>query len=294
MIDVLSPECSVRQNKKGDSVAPHKPLLLLLALARLQRGEPRLMTYQELERDLKDLLSKYSNKTRSLHPEYPFWRLRNDCEGKLWDIPNAELVKPNSSGDVSASQLVTGNIKAGFAIDVYDAFKDQPKLAAGFAQRILDESFPESLHEDIRGDIALVATWYEEAVRRKRDPSFARNVLESYRYSCAICHYGSRIDKLLVGVEAAHIKWHCYNGPDECRNGIAMCSLHHKAFDNGGLALSDDGSILVAKSIHGPGAEEAFFRYGGRQIFMPIDPQDRPHLEFVRWHRKEIYRGTSQ
>ena len=41
--------------KRGGERAPHKPLLILYALARLQRGEPRLVSFEELDQGLEGL-----------------------------------------------------------------------------------------------------------------------------------------------------------------------------------------------------------------------------------------------
>ncbi|WP_244531481.1 HNH endonuclease [Halogranum amylolyticum] len=46
-------------------------------------------------------------------------------------------------------------------------------------------------------------------------------------------------------VEAAHIYPRSENGADDPRNGLALCKLHHWAFDSGWLAVSDDYEILV-------------------------------------------------
>lgn len=212
--------------KRGDQVAPHKPLLILLALSRLQMGEPRLLTYQELEPDLKELLTRFSNS--ATNPQYPFWRLRGDMGGKLWDIPRADDLHPNKSGDVSPKDLIDLNIKAGFTSEIFDALKSDPKLLSEISQQILDNYFPPSLHEDIRDCLGLSAEWYKSAVKRKRDPKFAKRILELYRYSCAVCQYGARLGHAPIGIEAAHIKWHSYNGPDHDTNGLALCSIHHK------------------------------------------------------------------
>lgn len=45
--------------KRGDQHAPHKPLLLLLALAKLSRGEPRLIPYVEIDPKLTELLREF-------------------------------------------------------------------------------------------------------------------------------------------------------------------------------------------------------------------------------------------
>ena len=277
--------------KRGDQVAPHKPLLILLALSRLQMGEPRLLTYQELEPDLKELLTRFSNSAPN--PQYPFWRLRGDMGGKLWNIPRAYDLHPNKSGDVSPKDLIDLNIKAGFTSEIFDALKSDPKLLSELSQQILDDYFPPSLHEDIRECLGLSAEWYKSAVKRKRDPKFAKRILELYRYSCTVCQYGARLGHAPIGIEAAHIKWHSYNGPDHDTNGLALCSIHHKAFDSGAIALSDERSILVSKSLNGPGPmEEVFYRHHGKAVILPNQSGSEPSLDYIRWHRREIFRDA--
>lgn len=60
--------------KRGDQRAPHKPLLLLLALAKLSRGEPRLIPYVEIDPKLTELLREFGPVRKAYHSEYPFWR----------------------------------------------------------------------------------------------------------------------------------------------------------------------------------------------------------------------------
>ena len=58
----------------GSQRAPHKPLLLLYALARFVGGQ-RTMPFSEVEPALRDLLAAFGPPRASQHPEYPFWRL---------------------------------------------------------------------------------------------------------------------------------------------------------------------------------------------------------------------------
>ena len=44
-IDVLDAFENIRRAQRDGVYAPHKPLLILLALARVQRGEPRLVEF---------------------------------------------------------------------------------------------------------------------------------------------------------------------------------------------------------------------------------------------------------
>ena len=75
--------------KKGAQRAPHKPLLLLYALARNRRNRDRFIPYTEVDEKLRQLLIDFGPTRRSYHPEYPFWRLQNHG---IWELKNAENV----------------------------------------------------------------------------------------------------------------------------------------------------------------------------------------------------------
>ena len=64
--------------KRGAERAPHKPLLLLYALGKCQRGESRAMPYAEVDPALQGLLRAFGPPRKSYHAEYPFWRLQHD------------------------------------------------------------------------------------------------------------------------------------------------------------------------------------------------------------------------
>ncbi len=72
-----------------------------------------------------------------------------------------------------------------------------------------------------------------QQIRKQRDPLFRKNVLRAYKYQCAICGFNMRHDDTTVALEAAHIKWKQHGGPCEIPNGLALCAIHHKAFDKG-------------------------------------------------------------
>ena len=56
--------------KRGDERAPHKPMLLLLAMGRAVRGEERLVSFREIEAPLTDLLRHFGPPRRAYHPEF--------------------------------------------------------------------------------------------------------------------------------------------------------------------------------------------------------------------------------
>jgi hypothetical protein len=85
-----------------------------------------------------------------------------------------------------------------------------------------------------------IKKWHQYASRGPEGVRFRRKVQEAYRFRCIMC--GSRFPSTSFnrnpGVDAAHIlPWAEYD-LDEVRNGIALCKLHHWAFDEGILIIS--------------------------------------------------------
>jgi putative restriction endonuclease len=133
---------------------------------------------------------------------------------------------------------------------------------------------PTGLDNRIRA-IVLVA-------RAVRDNSFRRRVMEAYGYTCAIC--GMQIGM----VEAAHIILAAATvGSDATSNGIALCVLHHKAYDLGILGIFPDYSIhidvdrLEERGNGLGGRAEELTDYDGRVIATPSLPADKPNPDFL-------------
>jgi len=136
----------------------------------------------------------------------------------------------------------------------------------------------------------------EYAIRTR---GFRQAVIEAYSYKCAIC--GMKInspDSLSWEVEAAHIVPHSSRGRDDILNGLALCHLHHWAFDVGWLTLLDDYTIKVSSQVHSLPSD--FGRLGdyeflrafsikSTRILLPIRSEIHPHHNAIRWHRQNIF-----
>jgi Predicted restriction endonuclease len=269
--------------KKKEQRAPHKPLLLLYALARFQFGEYRL-TYEETRVKLKKLLMEFGPLRKNYSPEEPFVRLTTDG---LWD-----LNKPVNKRRFTDKLLISEGISGGFKDDILRLLKARPILLQEVAEQLLYAHFPESVHQDIMDEIGLELA---VATKRRRNSDFRSRVLRAYEYSCAICGFNVRLGHQLVAVDAAHIQWYQAGGPDYEENGIALCSLHHKLFDRGVFTINQDREILVAEEAHGTvGFEEWLMRYHGMIIRSPISPTYRPQIVFLEWHVREVFRGPAR
>ena len=78
--------------------------------------------------------------------------------------------------------------------------------------------------------------------KKQRDNSFRARVLRAYNYRCAF----SGIQLKLV--DAAHIVPVSYEtATDETCNGIALSSIHHKAYDKGLITFNEKYQVIFNK-----------------------------------------------
>ncbi|WP_436345878.1 HNH endonuclease [Natronorubrum sp. FCH18a] len=126
---------------------------------------------------------------------------------------------------------------------------------------------------------------FTETQRRVRSSAFAKRVKTAYDFRCAICDASRESPAGTVDIEAAHIYPKRDNGSDIVQNGLALCRLHHWAFDAGWLAVSDEYRILVVDRPDLEGYEE-FSRLEGETITVPTAEEERPHAKFLAAHRE--------
>ncbi len=181
------------------------------------------------------------------------------------------------------------NPSAGFSENVFQLFKKDKKLLEDVVNVILEKSFPESIHQDIKTAIGMQEV-YQASRFRRRYQEFREIVLTAYEHRCAVCGYDIRIGMVPLGVEAAHIKWHAANGPDDISNGIALCTLHHKLFDLGAFTINDRREILISEKANGStGFHEHLIQYHKKKMIGPQNPKYYPQKEFVNWHHREVF-----
>ena len=280
--------------KRGDERAPHKPLLILYALARQVRDPNVKFKFSIIEEDIKHLLNEYGKPQQSGRQKVyePFWRLQKDG---IWEVCSDGEIEPNVSGSVSVTDLRNYNATGFFSAGVVQQIKENPDIALRAAWKLLNEHFPESLHQSILADVGLdyktVSAEKYISRKAKRDSKFRQNVLHAYGYSCAVCGFNLRMKTQPVGLEAAHIKWHQHGGPDTENNGLALCATHHKLLDSGALTLSDNYQILLSEWIFDPDRENSFIReHHKREITLPRNSNHSPGVDYLRWHREEVFK----
>jgi putative restriction endonuclease len=275
---------------QGDQRAPHKPLLVLYALGHWQRGDSGDLLFEKLAPDVAMLLKEFGPPRRSYHPEYPFWWLQSDG---VWTIEADGPMSPRaSSNNPTKGELLAKHARGRFRGDVQAALSADPGLAADIALRILEQHFPESLHQDILNAVGL--TMETTATRRKRDPAFRQRVLKAYEYRCAVCGFDVRLGTVSIALDAAHIRWHRAGGPETEDNGLALCVLHHKTFDLGVFTVRE-GMLLVSDQANGTtGFQETLLAYHGKRIREAQHPDWQPEPKHLEWHGREVFKGEAR
>lgn len=279
--------------KKGDQRAPHKPLLLLIMLARLQQGKDRQVAYAEIEEPLTKLLIEFGPSRKSNHPELPFWYLQYD---DLWELTaDAPFRTRPHNRQPSPKEFKDTNARAGFIKEIYTHFYHHPTELVEVAQDLLHQHFPATLHEEIVDQIGFDLSKEREkqlVSRTVRDPGFRRAVLTAYEYRCAVCSWDIRIGDTPVGLEAAHIKWVQYGGPDVVPNGLALCSLHHKLLDKGLLTVSPEYRVQISeRTVAGRSFEERLLPYHEKSILLPSERKNYPDRRYLAWHSKQVLKS---
>lgn len=277
----------------GSQRAPHKPLLLLLTLASVLRGEDRQQPYTAIDDNLRRLLTEFGPYRKSTHPEYPFWRLQND--GDFWEIPQRKELLADLHGrrrvdDIPASLLREHHATGGFSQSVYELLWRDQRLAKEIVARTLQAHFPPTMHEAILDAVGMPL---EEVVvlREARDPAFHETIIRIYEHRCAICGFDGKLGMSDLALDAAHVMWRAAGGPDSEENGVALCALHHRLFDRGALGIDNDHRVLVSQHVHG-GDEvvQTVVRFSGASL-RPPQPGGRPvAAQFIQWHYHEVFR----
>jgi putative restriction endonuclease len=218
---------------------------------------------------------------------YPFTRLRSDL---VWilnrDVP-MDRVTPLEEDDV-VGQFV-GEIESTLRMD--------PKLLLETARQLAEAEFPPT----VSSDVLLAAGLDPESVfgfspigptrQRRRSASWPGRVLTAWDRRCAFCGFDGQLGSGSVGLEAAHIRWFNFDGPDEMDNGLALCALHHKLFDRGVLGLSEEYRIQVSDAY--TARTDA-----GRVVYDLLDRPLRPRpgtevpaLAHISWHQSQVFKG---
>lgn len=117
----------------------------------------------------------------------------------------------------------------------------------------------------------------------KRSPDFTRLILDAYDDRCAMC--GMQLEL----VQAAHIIPHAHeDGSDDPSNGLCLCALHHKAFDDGLVYIDsryrvniNNARIQYLEKVNRLNGKQQFMDSLYDRMDLPADAEYYPSKEMI-------------
>lgn len=127
--------------------------------------------------------------------------------------------------------------------------------------------------------------------RRLHQAGFRERVIHAYQSQCSMCQL--RHHELL---DAAHILPDSHpHGEPIVPNGLALCKLHHAAFDRHIVGIRPDLvieiSVSVLQEIDGPMLVHGLQGFHGKSISVPKAEPNRPRKQFLE-ERYEIFKAA--
>lgn len=145
---------------------------------------------------------------------------------------------------------------------------------------VMREQWEEALYPH-PADLALRREYAEQAIRtRLHQRAFRARVLLAYESRCALCQL--RHAELL---DAAHIKEDSEGGEPIVPNGVAMCAIHHRAFDAQVLGIRPDYVVEIRPDVlvehDGPTLQHALQGLHQAGILLPRQRKAYPDKDLL-------------
>jgi putative restriction endonuclease len=229
--ELLARLAELRQARVGQVRVPHKPLLLLWLFGQFAATGSSAASYQQAEAPVSQLINDFGPPVASpaaarQRAAMPFVHL----ERELWDLRDAAGREIGPDAPERRTWLLDHAAVGRLRPPVERLLADPPTLAAA-ARLLLDLHFTPVLAELICAavdldvptlDLAATGGAAQAARLRPRRRGFAEEVLRAYAYQCAMCGFDGALGHYPVGIEAAHVRWHSQQGPDEIANALAL------------------------------------------------------------------------
>jgi putative restriction endonuclease len=287
--DVVERLGALRLHQAEGKRSPHKPLLALLALGRLETTGTSAVPWSVAQDKLAELITEYGPPSKAAPVQsaaYPFTRLRSDGVWQLSkDVPMDRI-----------GPLQDGEVVGDFEPALMAALRSEPAAISAVARSLVDAHFPESIGRDLLVEVGLnpedvYAAAGNPDVMRRRSAAWRVSVLEAWDRQCAFCGFDGMLAGASVGIEAAHVRWFNHDGPDEIDNGLALCSLHHKLFDRGVLGLTSAATVVVSASFSArTNTGRAVYELHGTAL-RPRPGTPLPADRFRIWHSQQVFKG---
>jgi putative restriction endonuclease len=189
--------------------------------------------------------------------------------------------KLRRAAELGLPLILLRGIAPGVFVPVFPVYLVGDDPQARYVEVAVDESLrfiPVKRTEDVRQ--------YAERLTRMRlhQPVFRAQVLRAYEQACTVCRL-QHVDLL----DAAHILGDADSGQPVVTNGLAMCKIHHAAYDRQILGVRPDYTVAVRadvlEEVDGPMLRHGLQEMHGARLHLPKKVADLPDRDALaqRW-----------
>ena len=186
--------------------------------------------------------------------------------------------KLRQAADLGLPLILLRGIAPGVFVPVFPVYIVEDDPVGRFVEIAVDESLRFMSSATPTQDTRA----YAERLTRLRlhQPVFRARVLAAYDRACTICRL-KHVDLL----DAAHILGDAAGGQPVVTNGMAMCKIHHAAYDRGILGVRPDFVVEVRSDVllevDGPMLKHGIQDVHGWRLELPRRPADRPDSDHL-------------
>ena len=212
------------------------------------------------------------------------WRFRNPDDPGNYDKADNRALRTAMTRKLPL--ILFQGVASGLYLPIYPVWlADEEPGSQQFVVSLDEESLQR--RQLAVGDPELLRAYAERVVStRLHQPIFRQRVLLAYGNQCSLCHL--RHTRLL---DAAHVLADAEGGQPIVTNGIAMCKIHHAAYDADIFGISPEYKVGVRPDVltenDGPTLRYTLQAIDGAEIARPERRSAWPDRELldVRWRR---------
>lgn len=177
-------------------------------------------------------------------------------------IANADGVSSDMWADILYTVLQkVPELAPNVSVEYHGAILSQRKIPAGWVETVAaNANYIMKAHEVESKYTSIPQTTKSPSVdttsllvghrtRSSRNTNLARKIKEEWEGKCAVCANCMESPHGHSGLETAHIYPVRLGGPDKIGNLLPLCVLHHWAFDNGWLTITDRLTVQLRESM---------------------------------------------
>jgi len=147
-------------------------------------------------------------------------------------------------------------------------------------------------YETVKESDTARRSYITSAVKtRLHQKGFRERVLAAYQSQCSFCQL-----KRTELLDASHIIPDEEEGPPTVDNGLALCKIHHTAYDRMLIGVTPDYEINVRKDVlddeDGPMLLHGLQELHGRELILPKEQDDWPNEEYLDWRYERFKKAV--